>query len=231
MAVVVKFLDNLKTSWQQWRRSPETPDVIDVTAKPIEAPPQAPSPKPWQKIIERFRPAQPAATTLHDDLEEQVKANLREQNKTRIAQVFQRFAQGITPADIEKIKAHLGEMRRGPIKDIWQKVQGLAQLIKDPNVAWRSKTMAIAALLYLVSPLDAVPDVIPFAGLADDAAVIIAVGSTLAFELEKYMTRQAEKKAEIEIKKHTTNVRITLLGSIAAAAIAIIVKLILNYLA
>ena len=230
IAVVVKFLDNLKTSWQQWRRSPETPDVIDVTAEPIEEPPQAPSPKPWQKIIERFRPAQPSATTLHGDLEEQVKANLREQNKTRIAQVFQRFAQGVTPADIEKIKAHLGEMRRGPVKEIWQKVQGLAQLIKDPNVAWRSTTMAIAALLYLVSPLDAVPDVIPFAGLADDAAVIIAVGSTLAFELEKYMTRQAEKKAEIEIKKHTTNVRITLLGSIAAAAIAIIVKIILNIL-
>ncbi|QCS50821.1 DUF1232 domain-containing protein [Picosynechococcus sp. PCC 11901] len=234
MAVVVKFLDNLKTSWQQWRRSPEaeTPEIIDVAAEPIETPPQKTSPKPWQRVIERFRPAQaqPAVTTLHDDLEEQVKANLREQDKTRIAQVFQRFAQGVTPADIEKIKAHLGEMRRGPIKDIWQKVQGLAQLIKDPNVAWRSKTMAIAALLYLVSPLDAVPDVIPFAGLADDAAVIIAVGSTLAFELEKYMTRQAEKKAEIEIKKHTTNVRITLLGSIAAAAIAILVKIILNIL-
>ena len=40
----------------------------------------------------------------------------------------------------------------------------------------------------------------------------------------------AEKKAEIEIKKQTEIVRITLLGSIAAAAIAIIVKLILNAL-
>ncbi|MBV5260320.1 DUF1232 domain-containing protein [Synechococcus moorigangaii CMS01] len=226
MAVVVKLPENLKTYWQRWWRSPDPdpPEIIDVAAEPADS-----STKPWQKIIQKFRPA-PKTLTPHNSLEVQIEADLKSQDKTRIAQVFQRFAQGVKPEDFEIIKARLGEMQRGPIKEIWQKVQALAQLIKDPNVAWRSKAMAIAALLYLVSPLDAVPDVIPFAGLADDAAVIIAVVSTLAFELEKYMTRQAEKKADIEIKKHTTNVRITLLGSIAAAAIAIIVKIILNTL-
>ena len=38
----------------------------------------------------------------------------------------------------------------------------------------------------------------------------------------------AERQAEIEIKKRTEIVRISLLGSIAAAVIAIAVKVILN---
>lgn len=186
--------------------APEKPDVIDLDSKPDQS-------------------------EIANELEAQIEADLETQQKTRIAQIFQRMVQGVKPDDLERIKQHLGEMRRGPIKEIWGKVQSLAQMAKDPHVPWQSKAVAIAALIYLISPFDAVPDVIPFVGLADDVAVIAAVVSTLAVELEKYMTRQAEKQAEIEIKKQTEIVRITLLGSIAAAAIAIIVKLILNALA
>lgn len=188
-----------------------------------------PEPSRWQKICSRFQ-APLAVDTTENELEEQVEEVLEAQNKTRIAQVFQKVVQRVKPEDIERIKVRLDEMRRGPVKEVWGKVQSLAKMVKDPNVAWKSKALAIAALVYLVSPFDAVPDVIPFAGLADDVAVIAAVVSTLAVELEKYMTRQAEKKAEIEIKKQTEIVRITLLGSIAAAAIAIIVKIVLNAL-
>lgn len=228
---MVKFSPKSKLKqWIRWRspRADQPPKVIEVTAERItEEPPQR---AVWQKIFTRWQQGQPPADVSSNDLEEQVEEQLEGQDKTRIAAVFHQFMQRVRPEDIELIRQRLGTMHRGQVKAVWAKVQSLAQMIKDPNVAWKSKAVAIAALLYLISPLDAIPDVIPFAGLADDVAVIIAVVSTLAIELEKYVTRQAEKQAEIEIKKHTQIVRITLLGSIAAAAIAIVVKLILNAL-
>lgn len=181
-------------------------------------------------FLGRFKKAEPVLEPAQTELEEEIEETLEEQDKTQIARVFQKYLRRVKPEDIEKIKARLGEMRRGPVKEIWGKVQSLVTMMKDPEAAWKSKAVAIAALVYLISPFDAVPDVIPFVGLLDDVALIAAVVSTLTTELEKYVTRQAEKQAEIEVKKHTQKVRITLLGSIAAAAIAIIVKLILNAL-
>jgi uncharacterized membrane protein YkvA (DUF1232 family) len=49
-----------------------------------------------------------------------------------------------------------------------------------------SKSIAIGALVYLVSPIDAIPDAIPFAGLLDDVGVIAAAVAKLAQELSKY---------------------------------------------
>jgi uncharacterized membrane protein YkvA (DUF1232 family) len=43
------------------------------------------------------------------------------------------------------------------------------------HAPWRSLTLIIAAILYFVSPLDAIPDVIPVLGFADDAFIIAFV--------------------------------------------------------
>ena len=195
--------------------------MIEVGAQSVET-------SKLSDFFSRFSRDKSKGELIENELEELVEEQLEYDDKTLIAQVFHRFVAKVKPEDIERVKAGLGKMHRGPIKEIWGKVQSLAQMIKDPDVAWKSKVIAIAALIYLVSPFDAVPDVIPFAGLADDVAVIVAVVSTLAVELEKYITHQAEKQAEIEIKKRTEIVRISLLGSIAAAVIAIAVKVILN---
>lgn len=44
----------------------------------------------------------------------------------------------------------------------------------------------VAALMYLVSPVDIIPDIFPLIGYADDAAVIYFVFCTLHNELEEY---------------------------------------------
>ena len=103
-------------------------------------------------------------------------------------------------------------------------------MVRDPNVAWKSKALGIAALVYLVSPFDAIADVIPGIGLTDDVALIIAVVSTLANELETYMVRQAEKQAEIEVRKYNRIVRTALIGSIVAAGLAIVIKFVYQQL-
>ena len=93
-------------------------------------------------------------------------------------------------------------MQRGPITDIWDKVQSLWRFVLDPNVPWVKKAAPIGALMYLISPLDAVPDVIPVAGLVDDVAVILSVVKMLADALKQQAVAVAEAKAQVEIEKH-----------------------------
>lgn len=161
---------------------------------------------------------------------EQVDSKLDSLEKGKIKNLFHKILQQVQPQDIEKINQNLDKMQRGAIKQIWTQVQGLWKLAKDPQAAWKSKAIAIASLVYLISPFDVIPDFLPIAGLADDAALIIAVASSFAVELEKYLTRQAEIQADIQIKKYNRIVRIALIGSISSAIIAIIVKLIMNQL-
>ena len=153
-------------------------------------------------------------------------------DRAEIERRFEIFARNAKPEDIGKIIRRLPDMNRGPIREIWPKVRSLLEMIRDPSAAWTAKALAIGALIYLISPLDAIPDFIPFAGLVDDAALIVAVVATLARELDRYMRQSmqasietAERLAEIEVQKYNRIVRITLLGSIATALITIGLKL------
>ncbi len=162
-------------------------------------------------------------------------------NSSKIKNIFHNLVKSVNPQniqkDIQKITEKLPSMNRGPIKEIWPKIQSLFQMVLDPKAAWTSKALAIGSLLYLISPFDAIPDVIPVLGLTDDVAVIVSVVSTLAFEVSKYAKQSAnkgievaEELADIEVRKYNRIVRITLTGSIIAAILAIAVKLILKHI-
>jgi uncharacterized membrane protein YkvA (DUF1232 family) len=157
-------------------------------------------------------------------------------DRTDIERRFETFARNAKPEDVGKIIKRLPEMNRGAMREIWPKVRSLLEMIRDPSAAWTAKALAIGALVYLISPLDAIPDFIPFAGLVDDAALIVAVVATLARQLDQYMRQSmqasvetAERLAEIEVQKYNRIVRITLLGSIATALITIGLKLWLDH--
>ncbi|MGB6299770.1 MAG: YkvA family protein [Rivularia sp. (in: cyanobacteria)] len=162
-------------------------------------------------------------------------------NSGKIKNAFHQIVKSVNPQniqkDIQKITEKLPSMNRGPIKDIWPKIQSLFQMVLDPKAGWTSKALAIGSLLYLVSPFDAIPDIIPVLGLTDDAAVILSVVSTLAVEVSKYAKQSAnkgievaEELADIEVRKYNRIVRITLTGSIIAAILAIAVKIILKHI-
>jgi uncharacterized membrane protein YkvA (DUF1232 family) len=61
-------------------------------------------------------------------------------------------------------------------------------MLRDPSfqVAKETKTTLIIALLYIISPIDLIPDAIPFLGLLDDVLVAGYALRQAAAELERY---------------------------------------------
>jgi len=63
----------------------------------------------------------------------------------------------------------------------------LFEMLSDPAVGKAKKAAAVGALLYFINPFDAVPDFVPLAGFADDAAIIAAAVTFLRKELKNYL--------------------------------------------
>ncbi|XKH59400.1 DUF1232 domain-containing protein [Halomonas sediminis] len=76
-------------------------------------------------------------------------------------------------------------------REIRYRAKLLWYVMRDPSVPITLKASAVAALGYLICPLDAIPDAIPIGGYVDDLAVITAV---LA-QLEPYITADMRMKA------------------------------------
>lgn len=99
---------------------------------------------------------------------------------------FNKYKNQASEKDVEKIAAKLDGMKKGKLKEVWGDVQLMWKLIKDPKAAQGAKATAIGALVYVVSPIDAIPDIIPVFGLLDDAGVVIIAAKSLGAALKKY---------------------------------------------
>lgn len=70
--------------------------------------------------------------------------------------------------DKEKAKSLIMEF----IKEIPSFVKLMYRLVKDPRVSTADKAILGAAIAYIFSPLDIIPDFIPFLGQVDDAYIV-----------------------------------------------------------
>lgn len=66
------------------------------------------------------------------------------------------------------------------------------------NIPIGSIIAAIAAIIYIVSPVDLIPDFIPGAGMLDDAAVFIACWKMIHDDVDKYQAWRKQTGREIE---------------------------------
>lgn len=78
----------------------------------------------------------------------------------------------------KEVKGKLDAMKTGPIAEIWGTVQSLWARVADPNRSFMEKAIPLAALVYLVTPVDLIPDLIPLAGYLDDVAVLCWAAAT-----------------------------------------------------
>ena len=91
---------------------------------------------------------------------------------------------------MEEVKAKMAEMKKGPILKIWNEVLAMWQYLNDDKVPLLKKLLPLAALLYLVLPVDLIPDFIPLAGLGDDVAIIMWVFYQYYDQLKEYMGKK-----------------------------------------
>lgn len=86
--------------------------------------------------------------------------------------------------------------------NIWQKLEkygkkisfakdiiALVNYMRDKRVAWHRKAIVVTALIYFISPVDAVPDIAPLVGYLDDLGVIASLLKYLGSELVPYYNK------------------------------------------
>jgi uncharacterized membrane protein YkvA (DUF1232 family) len=101
-------------------------------------------------------------------------------------EMFDKMKNDASEEDVNKINDNIGKMKKGKLKSIWDNILALKELILDPNAAKWAKAIAIGALIYVISPIDAIPDIIPVFGLTDDVAIVALAVAKLGDALLKY---------------------------------------------
>jgi len=83
--------------------------------------------------------------------------------------------------------------RSGFLKQYWADIKTSFALLRDwylgnyKKVPFRMVAAITGAIIYLMSPIDIVPDIIPFGGLLDDALVLAAVFGISRANLDEYI--------------------------------------------
>ena len=66
--------------------------------------------------------------------------------------------------------------------------------LQSDKVSKKDKAIIIGALGYMISPLDAIPDAIPIAGLTDDLAVLLYVLKKVWSDVDPEIQAKAKKR-------------------------------------
>lgn len=67
--------------------------------------------------------------------------------------------------------------------------------LDNPETPAWAKTAIYGALAYFISPIDAIPDIIPVVGYSDDLGVLVAAVGTVSMYITKEVKKKAKKKA------------------------------------
>ena len=94
------------------------------------------------------------------------------------------------------------DVLKGLIADVTALVEMTRDTISGKYTAapWASISAAVVALVYVLSPLDIIPDIIPFIGLTDDAAVIALCLRLIRGDLDKYRVWKLEQDQDKQTK-------------------------------
>jgi len=115
----------------------------------------------------------------------------------QISEELDKKAKKISDADLEIVLNRKKEIEskfeaNGPLGKFVATVKLFYSLIKDyytrsyKNIPWWSIASIVAALLYVLNPLDLVPDMIPIIGVVDDALILTTCLKMIQKDLDLY---------------------------------------------
>ena len=111
--------------------------------------------------------------------------------------ILTKEAQHVTEEDVDKILAKSEEIRKrfetgGPLGKFVDDFKLLFAVVRDyakgryRKIPFWTVAAIVAGFLYVLNPLDLIPDFIPFFGQVDDAAVIAACLLLIRQDLHRY---------------------------------------------
>ncbi len=116
--------------------------------------------------------------------------------------------------DIDKgnVKEKMAKVKHG-LKDVKGKVQpsmfadiiDLYEMVQEwisgryKGIPWETIVTAVVVLLYIVSPVDIIPDVIPVAGWLDDGWVMTRLVPAIQNDVQKYKDWRDDEEGEMPI--------------------------------
>ena len=111
-------------------------------------------------------------------------------------------AESFTAQDLDKVMADskIAETKGGNLGKQFENFKLLWSLLKDyyngvyPNAPWKLVAAIGFAVAYLISPIDVIPDLIPFVGFIDDASVFALVVTGFQSDIDDYKTWLASGK-------------------------------------
>ncbi len=80
---------------------------------------------------------------------------------------------------VKKVKNRISFVRQ---------IAALKNYMMDVKVKWYKKSVVVAALIYFITPIDSIPDFVPFLGYLDDIGVIAWTVRFLSKELSEYLS-------------------------------------------
>ncbi|NTV06059.1 MAG: DUF1232 domain-containing protein [Chlorobiaceae bacterium] len=89
------------------------------------------------------------------------------------------------------------------ISGITGKIKTLVRMVRCTarkeylDVPWQTIILIIAALIYFVSPFDALADFLPLVGFVDDAAIISALFTSISRDVEKFIAWETTKTSSV----------------------------------
>lgn len=97
------------------------------------------------------------------------------------------------------------------------KILTLFYACKDRRTPWYAKLTALTSLIYLISPADIVPDVIPLAGYIDDILIV-----PFLIDLStKLLPAEIKRHAELRARNRSRKILWILIISVLALTVAL----------